>query len=749
MTIQEIQNIHEKVNDLLNSQRLREALELLRRTAEQEPALSAYIPRVDSAEQTYFYMLRLLMSDTPFASAYSEFDKQKNSIRSLSEEMVRELQTNKDDSLYFAALRYQFRRPEESLEGLFVDYINENKRLNNDVMVLTDTRKRSRLEQLASDIFNRIWTLQHISDDEADMISSFIADKEIPAYDREIWVAAIGLSEIYDDSRIKLLAQAFHSDEPRIAAAALVWLHIICARTGDGNNPAYKLLADTLSEISQTHTPEVLATILELARQCNAMSRAEEINGEMMGSMRDISTNIAGNFSNFNGSPKDAVRHLNDTMSNISGDSFEKMKKMAEAQAKGEDILVSSLGRMKNFSFFRNVSNWFLPFHINHSALAEVVDTEGVGIADLLEKAPLVCDSDKYSLVLSLIGQPEAIRRQAIDVGCASLNALSERSDFEEIISESLKSKPLAMHVNNYVKNLYRFFEVFTYKNQFFNPFAKCSDIVDSYRLPLEAADDEMLEQFASLMMDYGQYDSAIEIYRFLANDLESPDYIYERNSGICYQRLGMTAAAIACFTTALQVKPDDLESAMTLAELLLDDDYMEDENLTPVSVLEPFAESQISNPDFLNLMAAAYIAADNFNSAVETYYNLDFILPDGDLSARPKLAEALLFAGDAVTAFDTLKPAIPAKPDFNMMMLQIVILWMLGRRTDVWTLLGKMTASGEKTADHDPSKIIQNVTDRIKDHYYPLSSRPEGSSLLLIPEMLRYKFFGGRFGSL
>ena len=61
--------------------------------------------------------------------------------------------------------------------------------------------------------------------------------------------------------------------------------------------------------------------------------------------------------------------------------SFDAIKGFMEAQANGDDVYMDTLGHMRQFPFFHNVANWFLPFHTSHSELADVTDGEGAAIA--------------------------------------------------------------------------------------------------------------------------------------------------------------------------------------------------------------------------------------------------------------------------------------------------------------------------------------------------------------------------------
>ena len=70
---------------------------------------------------------------------------------------------------------------------------------------------------------------------------------------------------------------------------------------------------------------------------------------------------------------------------------------------------------MKRFSFFNEISNWFVPFYLQHPDIAQQVkEIDGnLFMEALMERGPF-CDSDKYSFLIAfqrVVGSlPEDLR---------------------------------------------------------------------------------------------------------------------------------------------------------------------------------------------------------------------------------------------------------------------------------------------------------------------------------------------------
>ena len=79
-------------------------------------------------------------------------------------------------------------------------------------------------------------------------------------------------------------------------------------------------------------------------------------------------------------------------------------------QIEGSDVFIATFAHLKSFPFFKTLSNWFLPFYPAHSAVVENVGAGKMALAEVIQHAPYLCNSDKYSFCLSLGALPESQR---------------------------------------------------------------------------------------------------------------------------------------------------------------------------------------------------------------------------------------------------------------------------------------------------------------------------------------------------
>ena len=148
----------------------------------------------EALEAKFFYMLRFIASNNEVADLDISLAEIRRDFEELIHRIEIELEAGSKQTLRSGLLRYAKLRPEESVETLVSDYIAGLDAINKDTAALTDSRRRSGLERISVDIFNRLWTQYPLSRDTAVLLSSIVADASLPLYDRLLWVNALGLN---------------------------------------------------------------------------------------------------------------------------------------------------------------------------------------------------------------------------------------------------------------------------------------------------------------------------------------------------------------------------------------------------------------------------------------------------------------------------------------------------------------------------------------------------------------------------
>ena len=273
-----------------------------------------------------------------------------------------------------------------------------------------------------------------------------------------------------------------------------------------------------------------------------------------------------------------------------------------------------------------------MPFDSEHSAVSEF-GGEGSPIAAMIAVAPCVCDSDKYSMALSLSMMPESQRSMMMT------QLKNQQSEISEMLaSVDRGNRPVSRkdEINNYVHSLYRFYHLFRRKGDFYNPFSHVANPVDIAALADGFNNEESLLSLGEFYFKIGLYDYARRIFMQI-DDLSAPEAPRYQKLGFCCEKLGDLEAAASYYEQADLLDGSNLWNLKHLASV-----YRRlGQYASAISVTERLAKLQ---PEDLNIavnLGRLYILAEEYSKAVNQLHKAEFISPDSIQPLRP-LAWAL-----------------------------------------------------------------------------------------------------------
>ena len=229
--------------------------------------------------------------------------------------------------------------------------------------------------------------------------------------------------------------------------------------------------------------------------------------------------------------------------------------KLAELEAAGADIYYSTFSTLKRYPFFNNAANWLYPFEENHPGIPKQIRKTGLkGIANALLKSDMLCDSDKYSFCM--------LTTQMTDVQVNMIiSQLPEMGGYDTAIAQTSEST-----CRNYLRNLFRFFYLYSGKSKPANPFETDMSLLDCNELAEAFKDKTEINKISAYAIKKGKYDMAIS-FLLLSETKGFADSEVYQELGFCYQKKKSYFDAIAAYEKANALSGDSKWTLQHLAQ--------------------------------------------------------------------------------------------------------------------------------------------------------------------------------------
>ena len=311
-------------------------------------------------------------------------------------------------------------------------------------------------------VTSRIWT-DGIGKGFADLLLSPTVD----TIDQQLIVSAIMLSLMhqFDIVKFRLLTDVYRqSSDEHVRQRALVgWVFSLDADMMIVY-PEQKAIVDDLLTSDKVRQ-ELTELQMQLVLTLNAEKDNDIIRHEIMPDlMKNESFQITRNgIEEVEEDPLEDVLHP-DASERRMEQLEATMQRMIDMQKQGSDIYFGGFAQMKRYPFFYDMSNWLVPFYINHPDIAQFVDRMEFRrfAMSILQKGPF-CNSDKYSFVIASM---EVFSRLP-----ASVQELIKNNEASLGELELGENQTAAYLRRLYLMDLYRFFRLFPNRAALNNPY--------------------------------------------------------------------------------------------------------------------------------------------------------------------------------------------------------------------------------------------------------------------------------------
>lgn len=600
------------------------------------PELGALGLELDRISETYTSMRRFLLEGKPDPGRSEMYESIKESLRKLGRRYLFIINLNRLDPL-FAEYRMQ-RVRSQSLESLFAELEKNDYHLEKagetEVDVKPFVKKR---EDLIDRIFRKVWSLPPSETEDLALLGEKLSSGSVAFAVKAQIVSALLLSllKFNDPDKLLLLLNAYNSvDDERLEARLLTAVVLVLARWGDSavSNSSVRTSLQLLEDSIMTYTRlrDVVMTLIR-TRDTDRVSR--EINEAFSSTMKEITPEMLEKLQKEGMAVDASETGMNPEWEKLmkNKEFEEKMQAINDMQLEGMDVMMQTFSRLKNFVFFRNISNWFLPFSINHSEVASLFDSFDREGFTTMADATEMCSGDRYSFVLGILQMPEERRNMlAANVG-ASLEVIKDHiKDRDNVRRRSL----FATEALSFARDLYRFAKIYPRRKDFPDPFEEALEFLGMPVIGSLLNENEILLTAADFYFQHGYYDLALPLYEEAVAAGNAERHIFEK-TGYCNQMLQNYHGALESYEKADLFSSDaDKSSSWLLKRLAFCNKALGRYD----RAAEYYRKLLEREPDDLNLefhLASVLLRGGEVKQAKELISKVHYLSPDHELCAR------------------------------------------------------------------------------------------------------------------
>jgi tetratricopeptide (TPR) repeat protein len=490
-------------------------------------------------------------------------------------------------------------------------------------------------ERIGTDIFNSVYISPRATDADYTNYIDFVDSQEIPVREKCLFLAALSLSSFhrFDLRKIQVLMHVATSTDILLKARAIVGL-VIIMQMYDTRWELYPKLQSRTAILSENPDLKkaILSVIIQLIRSRETEQITKKIKEEILPEMMKLNS-LAGrklNMDELMGGDGDFSEKNPEWQKELEESGLgKKLQEYSNLQMEGADVFHSTFSGLKSFPFFSEMSNWFLPFDPSYSEISSLFPDEK---NSLLKTAVLdsghMCNSDKYSFCLSLAQISQAQR----DMMMGQLGAESEQ--IKQLQKEAQEMNPAIneeIASNQYIQDLYRFFKLNQYRNNFFDIFKLSLNFYDKKSIAPLISDTDNMRKIALYCFNKNNFGEALYIYKKLIEINNQSEDIWQK-IGYCKQMLNDFEGALDAYLQADLLKPNNSWIIKRIAQL-----YRNQKK--PELSLDYYTKAAKLTPDNINIelnIGHCYLELNRLEDALNIYFKVELLDTKGTKAQRP-----------------------------------------------------------------------------------------------------------------
>jgi tetratricopeptide (TPR) repeat protein len=626
MHTNKIIEIYKTVLQLLMSGQLKSAFIQIKRLTNVAPN-GAYSDRLAELDQNYSYLLHYYttgVNDPQRKLVYNKLIAKSYVLLSeLKEELLHLHSTNYeyDQKRHFLISKERI-SPNGLLEKLNYFHRQTEMMLNAEGNYEIElNRLRINYENNLSLCFKLFWLSTSFSADDKDLFNRLLADNHKGWIEKSLLVSALTLNlwRMFDEPKLMMLFDCCQSSNQQIKQRAMVGLCMVMEKYKPVL-PFFPSVRNRLVLLSDDNriVDNFQQIIIQLISTAETEKISKKLRDEIMPEVMKISPILKDKMdadSLMNPDEWEGEHPAWQEIIEKSGIS-EKIQELNEMQLEGADVYMSTFSMLKNFSFFNELSNWFIPFDTKNNAVVELFHTNDKSIIHAFINNNMMCNSDKYSFCLSVLQMPDSQRQMLKQNFQTESEQLSAIEKDEAVLKPNLFAKNIS---KQYIQDIFRFFKLHPQHEDFSDMFASPLTVHQSYLFDILSTDLEFNTTIAAYYFTKSHYSQALELFEKIIQKTEPTADLFQKMA-YSYQQTAQIEHSLNAYSKADMLQPDDVWTIrkMALCERLLGNYEKALEYYQHADYLKPM------QTDVLMQIANCYIELAKYKEALKIYFKLD-----------------------------------------------------------------------------------------------------------------------------
>jgi tetratricopeptide (TPR) repeat protein len=681
MTYKEIGIKHSEICSNLAQRRLKPAFDMLG-VLISESGLGIYYDEYRNLDETYQFMLKYTVEGIPDPGRDKVYRKLIVSAFELADKVHEDLRLR-----YSLSVEYEKKR---NFRNQFISNLDEYIKSIGDTRHHAETEFGEELKGKAENYHNRIrqlfyhvWFHDKLTSEETEALRFFIKDSVIEVPYRSFIVSALIMSLLrhFDPEKFFLLFDSFESEEPGIKQRAVVGLIINLYRF-DARLPFYPAIKDRLKILNenQEFRQSLEKIIIQIIRSKETEKLQQRIKDEILPEMIKISPNLKNKI-NLEGLMEEGLTEdKNPDWEEIFKDSPEllnKIEEFSELQMKGSDVFMGSFARLKTFPFYNDMSNWFMPFFPENPEISDILgtgDQTNRQLIEAIDKAPILCNSDKYSFCFSIRNLPKENLEFMMQAMKAEMEQIKELQDDVIMLDPGKRSEFIS---NQFIQDLYRFYKLFPRKSDFDDIFGWRFDFHNMLIIGAILKEDlKILKNIAEYYFATNHFEESAELFNYLVE--KEPNGEMYQKIAYSHQKSGNFEKALDAY---LKAELYDSNRLWNLKKIALCYRNLKQ----PAKALEYYREAEKIEPDNLgNQLNTGHslLELNEYEEALKCYFKVEYLTPGNKNVWRP-IAWCSFLTGKKDQAEKYFIKLLEDEPGRHDLINMGHVKWSLGKRRE------------------------------------------------------------------